>query len=80
MKNSWIIIPQITCQRNLTPLPGKQIVTCIILGRKKSEIYIKMHASLVFQGLECVDLKERNINRCMISEKIKSEKKLKILI
>jgi len=41
----------------------------IILGRKKSEIYIKMHASLVFQGLECVDLKERNINRCMISEK-----------
>ena len=53
----------ITCQRNLTPLHGKQAVACIILGRKKSEIYVKMHTSLVFQGLE------RNKNRCMISEK-----------
>ena len=38
INNSWIAASSflnITCQRNVTPLHGKQIVICIILGRKK---------------------------------------------
>ena len=50
-------IHNITAQRNLTPLHGTQIVICVILQGKKTEICVKMHFSLVYKGLECVDLK-----------------------
>ena len=50
----------LSCERNLTPVNGTQIVICVILGRRKAEMCVKMHFSLVYKGLECVDLQERN--------------------
>ena len=63
INNSWIAASSflnITCQRNLTPLRGTHIVICIILGRKKIRNMCQNAFSLVYTGLECVDLKERN--------------------